>query len=51
MRLFKRFVIQGVVFALLVVGIFWGGTLLGKVTGHWQSTITAEDYRQLLGGR
>ncbi len=49
MRLFSRFVIQGVVFALLVVGIFWGGTLLGKATGHWQSTITVEDYRQLLG--
>ncbi len=48
MRLFGRFVIQGVVFALLVVGIFWGGTLLGKATGHWQSIVTPDDYRQLL---
>lgn len=49
MRLFGRRAIAGVLFALLVVALFWGGSVIGKVTGHWQTVVTPEDYRHLLG--
>jgi len=49
MRAFGRYTLQGVVFALLVVLLFWGGTQLGKFGGHWQTIVTPSDYRQLLG--
>ncbi|CAH2030540.1 4Fe-4S binding protein [Trichlorobacter ammonificans] len=49
MRLFGRRVISGLLFALLVVGIFWGGSVIGKLNGRWQTMITPDDYRQLLG--
>lgn len=49
MRAFGRYVLQGVVFALLVAGLFWGGTWLGKLNGHWQTAVTPADYRMLLG--
>mgnify|MGYP001344781653 CR=1 FL=1 len=44
-----RIAIAGFVFAALVVGIFWGGSLLGKATGHWQTAITPAEYSRLLG--
>jgi len=49
MRAFGRYTLQGVVFALLVVLLFWGGTRLGKLSGHWQTIVSPADYRELLG--
>ncbi len=45
----NRVAIPGIVFALLVVLLFWGGTLVGKATGHWHSAITVAEYAHLLG--
>lgn len=36
------------IFVLLVVGVFVGGVLLGMLTGHWQTSLTPTDYRQLI---
>jgi len=49
MRLAGRVLVPGVVFALLVVLIFWGGTAVGRWTGHWHTSLTMTDYMQLLG--
>ena len=42
-----RVAVPGLLFALLVVLLFWGGTVAGKVTGHWQTSVTPEEYRRL----
>jgi polyferredoxin len=44
----KRMVVNGLLFAALVVGLFWGGSLLGKATGHWHTGIPLAEYRRLL---
>lgn len=49
MRAFGRYSVQGIVFALLVLLLFWGGTRLGKASGHWQTIVTPAVYRELLG--
>lgn len=49
MRAFGRLLIPGLLFALLVLLLFWGGTGLGKLSGHWQGVLTPQDYRYLLG--
>jgi polyferredoxin len=41
--------VNGLLFALLVVGLFWGGTLLGRATGHWHTAISIGEYARLLG--
>lgn len=46
MRVAGRQAINGFLFALLVVGIFWGGSLLGKLNNHWQTVVTPDEYRQ-----
>ncbi len=43
-----KIAIPGIIFAALVVLLFWGGTMAGKLSGHWQSAITAADYSRLL---
>jgi len=48
MRAFGRFAIPGFVFALLVVLIFWGGTVFGKLSGHWQTSLDMGEYVRLL---
>lgn len=45
----KKVVVNGLLFAFLVVGLFWGGTMLGKLTGHWHTAITVEEYSRLIG--
>jgi polyferredoxin len=45
----RMVVVPGIVFAILVVLIFWGGTEIGKLTGHWHTGVTLEEYRLLLG--
>lgn len=49
MRVVQRFVIPGFVFALLVVLLFLGGTMIGRLSGHWHSSISLEEYVRLLG--
>ncbi|MCL2760292.1 MAG: 4Fe-4S binding protein [Desulfuromonadales bacterium] len=39
----RRFKISGIVFGLLVVLFFTGGIFLGKVTGHWKSSVSPEE--------
>ena len=45
----RRVAVPGFLFALLVVGIFWGGSLFGRATGHWHTAIPIEEYGRLLG--
>lgn len=49
MRVFGRLLIPGIVFALLVILIFWGGTMVGKLSGHWHTSLSLEEYTRLLG--
>ena len=49
MRAVRRYAVPGAIFALLVVTMFWGGTLVGKWTGHWNTSLTLEEYARLLG--
>ncbi|MFZ2949379.1 MAG: 4Fe-4S binding protein [Desulfuromonadaceae bacterium] len=49
MRAVGRFTVRGVVFAALVPLLFWGGTMIGKMNGHWHSSISLEEYVRLLG--
>ncbi|KAF0219784.1 MAG: 4Fe-4S [Geobacteraceae bacterium] len=45
----KKVAVNGLLFAFLVVGIFWGGTMLGKATGHWHTSISIAEYSRLIG--
>ena len=42
-----RVAVPGLLFAVLVVVMFWGGTMAGKVTGYWQTSITLQEYLHL----
>jgi polyferredoxin len=48
MRAAGGYAIPGVLFALLVVLCFWGGTVAGKLTGHWHTIIDVAEYTRLL---
>lgn len=48
MRLAGRVMISGLVFALLVVILFWGGSAVGIWSGHWHTSLSVADYVQLL---
>ena len=48
MSAFQRFALPGIIFAILVVSIFYGGTLIGKLSGQWHSQISPEEYVRLL---
>lgn len=45
----RRVAVSGIVFAVLVVVIFVGGSMAGRVTGHWKSQIPYAEYMRLLG--
>lgn len=49
MRVAGRLALPGIVFALLVVLLFWGGSLVGKLGGHWQTALDMAEYVRLLG--
>jgi polyferredoxin len=49
MRAAGRFAVPGIVFALLVVAVFWGGSVAGKWSGHWHTSLDIGEYRRLLG--
>jgi polyferredoxin len=48
MSIIQRFKVPGFVFAILVVTLFIGGTVIGKLSGHWHSSISLEEYVRLL---
>jgi polyferredoxin len=48
MRAFGSIYVSGIAFALMVVLLFWGGTRLGKLTGHWHSSLSLDEYVRLL---
>lgn len=41
-------VIPGLLFAALVVVIFIGGSMVGRMTGHWHSSIDKSEYQRLI---
>jgi hypothetical protein len=43
-----KIAVAGILFAALVVGLFWGGSLIGKATGNWSNSITPAEYARLL---
>lgn len=48
-RAFGRFDVPGLLFALLLVFLFWGGTAVGKLSGHWYTDLSLQEYARLLG--
>jgi polyferredoxin len=44
----RKIAIPGIIFALLVVMLFLGGTFAGKLSGHWKTAVTTEEYGRLL---
>ena len=49
MRVVRRFKISGFIFAVLVVMLFIGGVMIGKLSGHWHSSVSYKEYVRLLG--
>ncbi|HEY5974827.1 MAG TPA: 4Fe-4S binding protein [Geobacteraceae bacterium] len=45
----NKIIVPGLLFALLVVLVFWGGSVVGKATESWHSQISQSDYQRLLG--
>jgi len=41
-------VVSGALFAALVVVLFVGGSLVGRATGHWHTSISKGEYQKLL---
>jgi hypothetical protein len=37
-----------VVFACLVVAVFFGGIGIARLTGKWQSAVTYEEYQRII---
>ncbi|NVO01007.1 MAG: 4Fe-4S binding protein [Geobacteraceae bacterium] len=44
----RKAAIPGIIFALLVILVFYGSTVIGKVTGNWKSAVTSEEYGTLI---
>ena len=40
--------VPGIVFVLIVMLLFGGGVLTGKLSGHWQTSLTYGDYQRLV---
>ena len=40
--------VPGVAFVVIVMVLFGGGVLTGMLTDHWQSSLSYDDYRQLI---
>ena len=41
-------VVNGLLFAALVVVIFTGGSLVGRLTGHWHTSLDRAEYQRLI---
>lgn len=44
-----RPVVSGFVFAALILVVFWGGSYVADLLGAWDTILTPDDYRRLLG--
>ncbi len=44
-----RFNVPGILFAILLVLLLWGGTAVGKWNGHWHTSLSIVEYARLLG--
>jgi len=44
----KRKVLNPVLFAVLVIALFFGAIGIGKLTGKWHSAITYEEYQRII---
>ena len=40
--------VPGVAFVVIVLLLFAGGVMAGMLSGHWQTSLTYDDYRQLI---
>lgn len=49
MRIIHRFALSGILFAVLVVLLFVGGSIIGKLNNHWHSSISPQEYIRILG--
>jgi len=49
MRAFGKLNVPGILFAILLVLLFWGGSEIGKWGGYWNSSISLKEYTRLLG--
>ncbi len=49
MRAAGRFNVPGILFAFLLVLVFWGVTVIGKWNGHWHTSLSLNEYARLLG--
>lgn len=47
-RVFRTVKLPGLVFAALVVALFLAGSVVGKMSGHWHSSIPMDEYIRLL---
>lgn len=48
MKAFGTYTISGIIFAVLVVLLFWGGTYCGKIFGTWHSSVPLSEYQRIL---
>jgi len=48
MSLMKRTTVNPLLFACLVVAIFFGSIGIAKRTGHWHSAVTYEEYKRIV---
>lgn len=44
----RKVVVNGILFAVLVVLLFWGGSLAGRITGNWHTGVSIQEYGRLL---
>ena len=44
----KRVIVNGFLFSFLVVGVFIGGSVVGKRTGLWKTSISFDEYKRLI---
>ena len=40
--------VPDVAFVVIVLLLFAGGVMAGMLSGHWQTSLTYDDYRQLI---
>jgi len=48
LRLKSGKTVSGLVFAALVVAVFVGGSLVGRATGHWHTSLDRAEYQRLI---
>ncbi|MDO8746281.1 MAG: hypothetical protein Q7J70_01295, partial [Thermodesulfovibrionales bacterium] len=44
----KSRILNPLVFAILIVGLFFGATAIGKIADRWNSAVTYEEYKRII---